>query len=60
MNVQQTNEIRELTTAELERVFGGATITQDNTWPTSVQLFVAGTIGTVVGIIAGWIAGLFD
>ena len=55
MNVQPTNEIRELTAAELDAVSGGMQTTDTGLSGTSMALLVV--LGSFVG---GWLAGLID
>lgn len=55
MNAQQTNEIRELTAAELDAVSGGV-----SDWSTFEMVLFSSAAGVIVGGIVGWIVDLFD
>jgi hypothetical protein len=59
MNMQQTNEIRELNAAELDAVSGGIT-TESWTDSNLAAHYVAVFTGLVVGTLVSWITGLFD
>jgi hypothetical protein len=56
MNLQQTHEIRELTTSELDAVFGGVRVADDFGHPSTTSLLV----GALVGYAVTWVLGVID